>query len=379
MSSVFRSFWMAGFESACHVNRAGDRLDMICATEHDTNADQDYQLLRSVGISTAREGLRWHLIDHGCRYDFSTARPLADAATRHGVQVIWNLCHYGWPDNLSLYEPAFVTRFARYAAAVARFVADHSDDVPVYSPINEISYFCWAAGEVGYIYPHGHGRGSAVKLQLVRAAIAGMDAIRAVDPRARFLHADPLIHVVAPRDRPDLARAAADVRHSQYEAWDMLAGGLNPELGGHPRYLDFIGANFYHGNQWEFSGDKFAWSDGPLSDRWRPLGAQLTELYDRYSRPIVIAETSHFGGGRARWLREIAAQVRFARERGVELEGVCLYPIIDRPDWDHPDHWHNSGLWDLVQTEPGGRLERVVCEEYAAEFARLRAEPVRRE
>ncbi len=45
------------------------------------------------------------------------------------------------------------------------------------------------------------------------------------------------------------------------------------------------------------------------------------------------------------------------------MEGVCLYPIIDRPDWDNPNHWHNSGLWDFRETA-GGRLERVACDEY---------------
>ena len=26
--------------------------------------------------------------------------------------------------------------------------------------------------------------------------------------------------------------------------------------------------------------------------------------------------------------------------------GVCIYPIIDRTDWDFTDTWHRSGLWD---------------------------------
>ena len=29
------------------------------------------------------------------------------------------------------------------------------------------------------------------------------------------------------------------------------------------------------------------------------------------------------------------------------MEGICLFPILDRYEWDNPDHWHNSGLWDL--------------------------------
>jgi hypothetical protein len=91
----------------------------------------------------------------------------------------------------------------------------------------------------------------------------------------------------------------------------------------------------------------------------------MAEVYARYQRPICLGETSHFGIGRARWIREIGAEVAAAIEDGVPVQGVCLYPLIDRPDWDDPSHWHNSGLFDMVQ-EPDGTLRRVLNEDYAA-------------
>jgi hypothetical protein len=367
---IFRSFWWAGFESACHINGAAQRLDMIGATEHDARAAEDFALVGGAGIRTVREGMRWHLIDRGGRYDFSSALGVARAAKQAGMQVIWNLCHYGWPDDINLFAPAFVERFARYCGAVARFVADLQEEIPVYSPINEISFFSWAAGEAGYIYPHARGAGGRVKAQLVRAAIAGMEAIRDVDSRARFLHADPLIHVVPPRDRPDLARAAADCREAQFEAWDMLAGGFRPELGGQPRYLDIVAGNFYHANEWEYPERRLGWDAGPADPRWQPLSRLLIDLHHRYGRPMAIGETSHFGAGRPSWIREVAREVRLVRATGVPLLGVCLYPIIDRPDWDDAGHWHRSGLWDCI---PGPRgLSRVLCEEYAEAFTAAR-------
>ena len=188
-----------------------------------------------------------------------------------------------------------------------------------------------------------------------------------MDPRARFIHVDPLIHVVTPRGRPELARAAADQRASQFDAWDMLAGGLHPELGGSPRYLDIVGVNFYHANQWEYPDQRLRWEDTPRDPRWIPLHRLLVEVHTRYGRPILISETSHFGTGRGRWLREVAEESHLARGLGVPLEGLCVYPVIDRPDWDDPEHWHNSGLWDLRRAEDG-RLERVPCPEYMAEL-----------
>jgi hypothetical protein len=87
---------------------------------------------------------------------------------------------------------------------------------------------------------------------------------------------------------------------------------------------------------------------------------------------MLISETSHFGSGRGRWLREIVEEACVARAVGVPLEGICIYPIIDRPDWDDPEHWHNSGLWDLRRSA-GGRLERVPCDDYLAELRAARA------
>lgn len=371
-SALFRSFWLAGFESAHHINPQGVRLDLVAATQHDVQVDEDYERLRAHGFLTVREGMRWPLVDRGRKLDFSSVLPMLDAAQRYGIEIIWSLCHYGWPEQVDLYSAGFVERFARYAAAAARLISDRSDAVPYYTPINEISFFAWAAAEKGYMHPFEHGNGVRMKAQLVRAAIAAMEAIWDVDPRARMLHVDPLIHVVTPTGRPDLARAAADQRAAQFDAWDMLAGGLDPALGGHPRYLDIVGLNYYHANQWEHPDRRLRWEDTPRDERWVPLRTLLQEVFHRYGRPLAISETSHFGVGRAPWLREVAEEVVGARRLGVPVEGVCIYPIIDRPDWEDPHHWHNSGLWDLRRGDDD-RLERVPCESYLGEFERLKA------
>ena len=226
---------MGGFEGACHINRSGRRLDLIAATQHDVQAAADYRLVRAVGMATVRDGVRWPGVEHGASYDFSSFVPMLQAALAEQVQVIWTLCHYGWPDDLDVFSAAWVDRFARYCGAVARVVADHTDQVPIYSPINEISFLCWAAGDVGgFIHPHARERGNELKRQLVRGAAAGIDAIWNVDPRARIVHVDPVIKVFPRRDRPDLVAEALQYDQSQFEAWDMLSGRTEPQLGGRP-------------------------------------------------------------------------------------------------------------------------------------------------
>jgi hypothetical protein len=367
--SLFDSFWLGGFECSSHINSKGKRLDMTAAVQHDRFCASDYRRLREAGIFCARDGLRWHLIDRGGALDWSSWVPMLEAAGEEKLQVIWDLFHYGWPDGLDIFAPEFVSRFARFAREAARIHREHSDAVPWFSPVNEISFFAWGASR-GLMFPYAHGYDLELKRQLVRAALAAIDEIRTIDPRARFVSPEPLIHNVPPLDESWNTAPALAQRNSQFEAWDMLAGRAAPELGGAEHYLDVVGANFYAANQWEVPGGrKLHWDAGSDDPRWAPLHLLLGELYARYSRPVLIAETSHYGIGRAPWLDEIASEAVLALANGVPLGGVCLYPILDRFDWEDSSHWHNCGLWDMELTLDG-RFERVLNQPYARSFSK---------
>jgi hypothetical protein len=62
-SDVFASFFAGESECSAHRRREG-RLDLIAATAHDAHvADDHYQRLLAHRMRTARDGLRWHLIE----------------------------------------------------------------------------------------------------------------------------------------------------------------------------------------------------------------------------------------------------------------------------------------------------------------------------
>src|ERR1051326_8595260 len=200
-TGLFRSFWMGGFECSCQMNSRCKRLDMIASLEHDVRAAEDYARLRSIGIATARDGVRWHLIDRAGRYDWTPWIHMLNAARETGVQVIWDLCHYGWPDDLDIFGPSFPDRFARFAGEAARVQREHTDSPGFFVPVNEISFFAWAAAR-SLMFPYAKGRDNELKRQLIRSAIAAIDAIRSVDGEARIVFAEPLIHIVPPAKRP---------------------------------------------------------------------------------------------------------------------------------------------------------------------------------
>jgi glycosyltransferase involved in cell wall biosynthesis len=355
-TGLFRSFLQGGFECSTHRLRPmdhsveGRRLDMIAAIGHDIHATQDYRQLAGLGIRTVRDGFRWHLIDREGDYDWSSIRPMLKAANASGTQVIWDLLHYGWPDDLDIWSPRFVERFARYAGACAQLVREETDDVPFYCPVNEISFFSWGGGDAGYLNPFANGRGYELKVQLARTAIVAMEAILAVEPRARFVHCDPVINVITDPSRPWEAGASEGHRQAQFQGWDLIAGRMWPQIGGRPELLDIIGVNYYFNNQWIHGGPPVD-IGSPL---YKPLSKILVETYARYGRPILIAETGIEDDRRASWFEYVAAQAAIAMAAGVPLEGICLYPIVNHPGWDD-NRPCNNGLLSTTMTAAGER------------------------
>lgn len=365
--SLFRSFFIGGFECATHYGQRKTRLDLLAATGHDRFAVLDYALLREYGIYTIREGLRWHRAETGPgHFTFDEVRNHIRAAEQMGIQVIWDLFHFGYPDDIDLLHVSFIKRFGAYAREFMRVLTSETDAIPFVTPINEISFLAYQGGEIGNINPFRYGRGDALKAQLIRATIEAMEEIRRIDPRTRFVTAEPLFNAVAENNDPQQMAKARAYSFARYQAWDMLAGDVHPELGGAPKYLDILGVDYYPWNQWFYVGDREAGKSLRRDDaRYIPLQRLLEEVYQRYQRPLLITETSTEGDSRADWLAYVGEQVRLSIQSGVPVEGICWYPIVDFPGWDN-DRPCETGLWGTCD-ESGAR---AVYQPLAAEFIR---------
>ncbi len=365
--TLFRSFFLAGFECSTQRRADGRRLDLIAGTRHDLLAGEDYRQLTEHGIRAARDGVRWHLVETAPgRYDWGAALPLLRAAERAGVQVVWDLCHYGWPDGLDIFSAAFVERFARYAAAFARLHLDQTGRPPMVCPVNEPSFFAWCGGDMRGFNPSTAGLGAELKRQLVRAALAGTEAVREAAPGATVFAIDPIINIV-PRRGHD-PRPVEAHNEAQWEAWDMLAGRLAPELGGHPDAFDVMGVNYYWNNQWLDQAEPLSPFDAA---RFTPVRELFARAHARYGKRIFLAETSIEGWPRAAWLQYVSDEVRAAIRAGVPMEGMCLYPVLSHMGWDE-DRYCPNGLFELEPRHAGGR--RPVHAPLARELRRQQAE-----
>jgi hypothetical protein len=344
---LFKSFIQAGFECTTAMNVSGRRLDQIAATQHDQFVEEDYRRLQRLGIQTVREGMRWHLIDHHGRYDFSSFQPFLKAARLTQMQLIVDLFHFGYPADLELLDESFIERFTDYCYAAAKWICREMDGPYFFTPINEPSYFSWAAGEAGLFAPHIKGRGWPLKMHLIRGAISAIQAIRGICPEARIVNADSLCRVVPPPDRPDLQEKADYFNdHAVFQSWDMLSGKLLPELGGNRDILDIVGINYYWTNQWQMDQNGV-----PLEEtdpRKLTLGELVLEVWNRYRGDVMITETSHVNENREPWFREVVRECEMLLLSDVPLAGVCLYPILSMPEWHLDDVWTHMGLWDIV-------------------------------
>ena len=340
-----QTYILGGFECSTHRRFDGKRLDLIAATGHDRYARQDYMRLAEFGIGGARDGLRWHLIEGiPGTYDFSSVVDQMEAAENAGVSVIWDLFHYGYPDFIDIFAPDFSKKFADFAAAFASYHRSQTGRPPMVVPVNEISFFSWVAGDIGKFHPFAFHRADELKHQLVRAAIAGISAMRSIEANTFVVTSEPVVHVTSRSEEPWFAQEAEAYRLAQYQALDLLTGLLHPDLGGTPDLIDLIGVNYYPHNQWYFPDREMLPLDDP---NYRPFREILSEVYERYDTPVLITETGTEDDRRHGWFEYVAAECRAASEAGVDLRGICLYPILNHPGWVDDRHCYN-GMWDYA-------------------------------
>lgn len=356
---------MGGFEGADHINGKGDRLDLVRDTGHVDRCSEDYAKLTALGIKTVRESVGWRIAQptKTSKLDLTRSISLAKAAREHDVQLIWTFMHYGTAEGVSILNDSFISEFVNYAVQVAEALTPLSVGPPVFNLINEISFLAWATSQTNEMQPYSKPKkgaseqGYQTKCRLVSAVLKAMAAIKTISPTARFLHVEPVLHIVSPVDRPDLEELTQEVRSHQWQTWELLRGSQEPELGGFPEALDLMGVNYYYNGQMEVTGKYLDWK---LPDpRRAPFSELLKEVWNRYNRPLIISETGHFDADRSAWLNNILSETKRALELNIPIQGLCIYPVMDRPCWHEPTKIIRCGLLDLDRQQNLGYVKAL--------------------
>ena len=362
MTPSFDSFFQAGFECSSHRRKDGVRLDLIKATSHDKHVFGDYSACAELGFRTLRDGLRWHLIGKTPgKYDWSSWAPAVEAAERLGLQIVWDLFHYGSPDHLDQGASDFPERFTEFALAAIEMHQSISSRPALICPLNEINFMAWAVSD-GYFPPVGPKVHGWFKEQLVRSAIMASSAIKRQWPATTIIGAEPLIHIAPHDKRRATVRKAEQNLQGMYESYDWILGIARPEMGGDASLIDVMGWNFYPHNQWYFEGPTI-----PMGHHeYRSLADMLIEMAARYAKPILLSETGAEGSGKASWLHYVCNEVRDAMARGADIRGICWYPITAYPGWDNSRH-ADTGLLSTIVANGKRHVDERLRQEFRAQ------------
>src|SRR5690606_13927351 len=246
----FKSFFMGGFECADHINRSGERINLQRETHHDIRVAEDYGALKRLGISVVREGVCWSEVEvKPFVFDFSRLLPFFKAAREYKIQIIWDLCHFGYPDDLIPTHPKFVVRFVSFCKQFLQFHLQHSRERPWLVPINEISFLSWHSGDMRGTVPFAVNSGWDIKYHLCRAKIEAIKAIKAMEPSTVVMAVEPLVKIHAADEMIDPLHLE-EINTYQYQAMDIVLGRQCAELGGDESFVDVLGFNYYYNNQW---------------------------------------------------------------------------------------------------------------------------------
>lgn len=228
MKSPFNSFFMGGFECADQINRSGERVNLMTETKHDIWVREDYQLLEELGMKVVREGICWSRAETSPYvFDFTYLIPFYQAAKEMDLQIIWDLCHFGYPDGLIPTHPQFTSRFVALCEAFSLFHSQQTQDPLMAVPINEISFLSWHSGDVRGTVPFAINSGDDIKYHLCQAAIAGAKKLKEVAPECILFAVEPLIKIHAADDSIS-AEELALINHNQFKSMDILLGRAFP-------------------------------------------------------------------------------------------------------------------------------------------------------
>src|SRR3954464_8890319 len=121
-----RFLFTTGIEAAYPGDSAGRggtiRRDQSAETGHYARWREDFELVKSLGVSHVRWGPPTYATWLGPgRYDWSFCDEALAALEALKIAPILDLCHFGMPDWLgnSFQNPDFPEHFAEYAGAVA--------------------------------------------------------------------------------------------------------------------------------------------------------------------------------------------------------------------------------------------------------------------
>jgi dTDP-4-dehydrorhamnose reductase len=377
----------------CTVARVGDEYrDQSLETGH-SDRIEDLDRIAELGIRTLRHPVLWENIspespEHA---DFTWHDERLSRLRQLDIRIIAGLCHHGsGPRYTHMLDPAWPELLARHAANVA----ERYPHLDLYTPVNEPLTTARFSGLYGHWYPHGTNYEAFLKILVneCKATVLAMRAIRKVRSDAQLVQTDdmgktfstPLLTYQAEHENQrrflsfDLLCGMVDKDHpwwplfiengvSQADLELLLEGDAAPDIIGINHYLTserYLDENMkrYPEHHWGGNG-RHDYADAeavrmPLPSEDLGPAARLREVWQRYRRPLAVAE-AHHGSSRddqLRWLMEVWNDVETLRDEGADIRAVTIWSLFGAVDWNslltRRNGFYEPGPFDVRAPEP---------------------------
>ena len=376
----------------CSIVRVKDRVrNQLVETGHYTRSE-DLDLIAGLGIRTLRYPALWELVESDEGHDDWAWLDLRLSRLKQlGISPVAELLHHGsGPSWTHILAPDFPDRLAAFAGRVARRYPwlDH------FTPIAEPLTTARMSGLYGVWYPHASDEPTCFRMLVAQCwAIAkAMVAIRGVTPQAQLVltedfgrtFATPKLQYQADYENDrrwlsmDLLCGQVDASHPFHTR--LLSSGVDPfhllELTREPCGPDLVGVDYYltsdrfldhrterHRNEAVGGNGIDAYVDiaafrSEITPTGVGLSPRLQEVWERYRRPIVVAEL-HNGCTRDEQLRWLMEGWRVAQDclaSGVDVRGVTAWSLFGSVDWNsmmsRRDGYYECGVFDARASPP---------------------------
>jgi beta-glucosidase/6-phospho-beta-glucosidase/beta-galactosidase len=390
-------FFATGIENSYPTIANGNRIDQMDKCGHYARWEEDFALVKEMGLSALRYGPAYYRTHVGPdRFDWDSCDDQMERLRTMGVEVIADLCHFGVPSWLGGFQDiAFPVLFAEYARAFAR----RYPWVRYYTPVNEIFICANFSARMGWWNECETGEATFVRAlrNLCMAHELAVEAILSERPDAIIVQSESLEHFHAAGKAAQ--READHCNGIKFLSLDLTLGReLAPGMAG---YLNQHGVT---SNDLSFFREKRAmhqrWigldfyptcehrvcATGKLTTAWKGLGFRrlATEYYQRYKLPLFHCETNRVSHLAPAWLKEQWDDVLALRNAGIPMRGFTWYSLTDQIDWQHAlrverNDVHSVGLYDLSRKlRPVGAEYKEIVSRWSHALATPAAAEARR-
>ena len=357
-------WWGVGIENTSMPDMGVNELLM---TDHQIHWQDDLRRAKDLGVQFIRYGLPWDMQHpEKDQFDWTWTDQVMVHLKELDLRPVWDLIHFGTPEWLEggFLSPGYPAEIARYARAFA----ERYPQVTHYTPFNEPYICAFFRGGNGTWPPYGTTAQtfSELLIPIIEGIRQTVNTILEVNPQARFWLNDGADGFRALD--PEIQLLADELTQYRFIALDVLLGKATPESWTaqfllrngatqnwlnsfihHPVQIDVIGLDYYPGSEHVIFTPR---GPKPPSDWGRRndyrldadptppgLGETLRLYFERYQKPVYVAETSS-DRDQQKWLNYSVSEVARVRSEGVEVVAYTWWPLFDHIDW-------NTGLTQL--------------------------------